>query len=295
MADRNLFVMSVDVDSWSSLLRFYSVEHDPVEANSQVEIDYGISKLLYLFRKHKVRATFFVPGEVAKIGRQAIKSAIEEGHELACHGLAHDKNECLLPFSDQFARIKEASEALRREIGDAPRGFRAPCLRANGETIRVLKRLGYVYDSSVLPSYVPGYYGYLTGIPRPYQPSFSSLREMGTSGILELPVSVNPFLGIPFSAAWMRNLGVSWVKTSIKMNFNMNRPVVFYIHPRDVSHLPKVKGLPWHVYRNAGERAFRMLDEIMEYVKRHGKFVSGLDLAEKSSVLLEAQNDARLQ
>ena len=287
--------MSVDVDSWSSLLRFYSIEHDPVEANSQVNIGYGIAKLLDLFRKHDLKATFFVPGEVAKNDGQAIKSAIRERHELACHGLSHDKNECLLPFNEQFARIKEATGILQRQTGSRPKGFRAPCLRANGETIRVLKHHGYVYDSSVLPSFIPGYYGYLTGISIPYYPSFYSLREKGASKILELPVSVNPVLRIPLSAAWMRNLGVNWVKAGVKMSFDMGNPVVFYIHPRDVSPLPKVRGLPWHIYRNVGQRTVNMLDQILEYVKKRAEIVSGLDLAERFVKSLEASHVGRLQ
>jgi hypothetical protein len=286
--------MSVDVDSWSSLLHFYSVKHDPVEANSQVDVGSGIAKLLELFGKHDLKATFFVPGEVAKNYGHSLKFAIREGHELACHGLEHDKNECLLPFNEQLARITEATEILYRQIGGRPKGFRAPCLRANGETAKVLEHLGYAYDSSVLPSFIPGYYGYLTWISRPYHPSFSSLREEGKAKILELPVSVNPVFRIPLSAAWMRNLGVSWVKASVKMNFDMGNPVMFYIHPRDVSSLPKVKGLPWHVYRNVGQEAVKMLDQILEYVKRHGEIVSGLGLAERFVKPFEASHIGRL-
>jgi hypothetical protein len=280
--------MSVDVDSWSSLLRFYSIEHDAIKADLDVEVSYGITKLLDLFKEHDLKATFFVPGEVGKNNRETIKQIAKDGHEIACHGYKHDKNECLLSLEEQTARIKEATEILRVETGCTPKGFRAPCLRANGVTAHVLQNLGYVYDSSVIPSSVPGYYGHLTASSKPYRPSLSSLEREGKSRIIELPVSVNPILRIPLSAAWMRNLGVNWVKIGVKTNFCLGIPVMFYIHPRDVSSLPSVKGLPWHLYRNTGQKAIEMLNKIAGYVKRHGEAITGIELAERYSDLLDA-------
>jgi len=275
----NVFIMSVDVDSWSSLLRFYSINHDSSMADFQV--GFGITKLLELFRKHDIKATFFVPGEVAVKNEQIVRVVSQEGHEVGCHGSAHEKNECLLTMSQQMAKIKEATEIIQKQTGRRPKGFRAPCLRANGETVRVLERLGYVYDSSVLPSIVPGYYGYPTFLSKPYHPSFTSLAEKGESKILEFPVSVNPILRVPFSAAWMRNLGLRWVKLGIRMNFDRANPVVFYVHPRDVTPLPRIKGLPWHVYKNTGYRTIEMLDKIIEYVKKQGEILQGIELAER--------------
>lgn len=277
---KNSFVLSVDVDGWSSLLRFYSVKHDPAKVDSQVDIGRGIMKLLRLFERNDINATFFVTGEMAKKHKIELKAVYEEGHEVACHGLTHDKDECLLPFNEQKMRIKEASEILQVETGVKPKGFRAPCLQANGETVKVLEELEYVYDSSVLPSLVPGYYGYLTTFSAPYYPSVSSLVRKGNSTILELPVSVNPIFRVPLSASWMRNLGAKWVKMGIKWNFRLGNPVVFYVHPRDVMALPRVEDVPWHVYKNTGEKTINMLDEVIDCAKRQGKIVRAIDLAE---------------
>jgi len=279
---RGSFVLSVDVDGWSSLLRFYSVKHDPVAADSQVDIGRGIMRLLKLFRRKDTSATFFVCGEMARKHKRELKAICEEGHEIACHGLTHDKEECLLPFKEQKMRIKEASRILQVETGVKPRGFRAPCLRANGETVKALEELEYVYDSSVLPSLVPGYYGYLTTFSTPYHPSVSSLVRKGNSRILELPVSVNPVFRVPLSASWMRNLGSQWVKMGIKWNFRLGNPVVFYVHPRDVMDLPRVGDVPWHVYRNVGEKSIDMLDEVIDCAKRHGEIIRAIELAENS-------------
>jgi peptidoglycan/xylan/chitin deacetylase (PgdA/CDA1 family) len=246
-----------------------------------VSIEYGMTKLFDVFRKHEVTATFFVPGEVAAKQKESVKLILKEGHELACHGLKHDKNEFLLPYDQQFRSVKEATEILEREIGVKPKGFRAPCLRANGVTVRVLESLDYAYDSSVLPSFVPGYYGNITLKSKPYRPSCSSIREKGKSRILELPVSVNPLFRIPLSAAWMRNLGFNWLKTGIKLNYKLGNPVVFYIHPRDVTNLPRIKGIPWHLYTNVGQKSERILDQLTAYAQKHGEVISGIELVRR--------------
>lgn len=273
--------MTVDVDSWSSLLRFYSINHDPEKADWQVNVEKGISILLRLFKKHEIKATFFVPSEVAQKHAGAIRNISQNGHEIACHGLSHEKDECLLSKTEQKQKIEEAGRIIEEQIKVRPKGFRAPCLRANQDTLAVLEENGYLYDSSVISTFVPGYYGFLGSPLKPYHPSTLSLRKKGSSKLLEIPVSVNPLLPLSFSAAWMRNLGIRWVKLGVRTNFLFHIPVVFYVHPRDVVSLPNVKELPWHLYRNAGDPTVRMLDELIEYAKKlNARFLKAVDLAQ---------------
>lgn len=272
--------MTVDVDGWSSLLSFYSVDHDPLRANRQVSVEEGIQRLLHLFEKHTIKATFFVTGEMAQEHVQAIRKIRWNGHEIACHGLTHEKNECLLGRARQKQKIEKATKIIEEKSGKRPKGFRAPCLRMNETTLKILDECGYVYDSSIIPTFVPGYYGSLTAPSRPYYPSTESLRKNGSYRVLEIPVSVNPFVPLPLSAAWMRNLGFSWVKFGVKANFVLGNPVVFYVHPRDAVSLPKVKGVPWHLYRNVGDSTIKMLDRVISYVRASGaKFLRALDFA----------------
>lgn len=277
---RNLFVMTVDVDGWSSLLQFYSINHDPKKADLQVDVEKGISILLRLFEKHGLKATFFVTGEMAKKHAQAVRKIFQNGHEIACHGLTHQKNECLLSRTTQKQKIEEATRIIEEQIQVRPKGFRAPCLRVNENTLAVLEENGYIYDSSVIPTFIPGYYGSLGATLKPYHPSPQSSKKKGSSKLLEIPVSVNPVLPFPMSAAWMRNLGTFWVKFGVKTNFSIHNPVVFYVHPRDVLPLPKIDGVPWHLYRNVGNSSVIMLDEIIGYSKKLGaRFLKAIDLA----------------
>jgi hypothetical protein len=274
------FVMTVDVDGWWSLLNFYSVRLDPSEADSQVNEEEGILRLIQLFKRCQILATFFVPGEVATRHPEAIKDIVKAGHEVACHGLTHEKNECLLSRIAQERRIVEATKILEEMTGSRPVGFRAPCLRLNGTTLAILDKLGYTYDSSVLPTLIPGYYGEPFAGSRPYYPSMTDLTKEGSRGVLEIPVSVSPIVPIPLSGAWMRNLGSGWVKLGISANFAFGRVTVFYVHPRDVLDLPRVKGLPWHVYRRTGHPSLSMLEQIIMHSKTIGaSFMRAVDFA----------------
>jgi len=272
--------MTVDVDDWSSLLNFYSVRHDPSITDAQASVEDGVNRLLQVFDKHDIRATFFVPGEVARKHGQVVREIYEDGHEVACHGLTHRRKEFLMTKQEQEQNIRKATLIIHETIGQRPVGFRAPCLRANETTLEVLDECGYVYDSSVVPTFVPRYYGNVIAPTKPYHPSSSFMAKKGSRKLLEIPVSVNPLVRLPLSAAWMRNLGSSWVRFGVKVNFMLGHPVVFYVHPRDVISLPKVKGVPWHLYRNVGHPVVRMLDEIIGYSKRlRARFVRASDFA----------------
>jgi hypothetical protein len=272
--------MTVDVDGWSSLLRFYGVDHDPIEADIQVSEEDGASRLLDLFEKHRISATFFVPGDIARMHPNMVRLIHQRGHEVACHGLLHLKNEFLLERGEQESRIKQATGIIERIIGVRPVGFRAPCLRANRDTLKILAENGYLYDSSFIPTFIPGYYGNMNLNFKPYWVSFNSAHDKSHKTLLEMPVSVNPLFPIPLSAAWMRNLGCTWVRFGMKMNFLLGNPVVFYVHPRDVLSLPRVEGVPWHLYRNVGLSTIEILDEIITYAKTLGaSFYKAVDLA----------------
>lgn len=269
------FVMSVDVDSWSSLLRFYSIDHDPDEASRQVRDEAGVRKLLNLFQEHRIESTFFVPGEVAQSHPETIRTITDRGHEVACHGLYHGRNECLLAKRVQQDQIERAAKVIKSVTGKQPAGFRAPCLRANKATLEILDKMGFLYDSSFLPMFIPGYYGSLSLRSKPYYP-FSK----GCDGLLEIPISTNPIIPIPLSASWMRNLGLTWVKSGVSMLLKTKSPVMFYIHPRDVLDLPPVPGVPWHLYRNTGDHCMQMLDKLIKFAKRLGaRMMSAADLA----------------
>jgi peptidoglycan/xylan/chitin deacetylase (PgdA/CDA1 family) len=272
------FVVSVDFDGWSSLLSYYSVPHNPEIADSLVNEEDGVTILLEEFKKRNVKATFFVPGEMVRRHPRKIREIAEAGHEVGGHGFYHGRDECLLSKPEQKSLIEKTTTLIEETTGTRPLGFRAPCLRANIATLEVLNELGYFYDSSFLPMLLPGAYGSLSFKLKPYYPL------PWTSGLLEIPVSTNPILPFPFSGSWLRNLGSSWAKYGARFLLDLNCPVSFYVHPRDVLDLPVTLGVPWHVYHNTGKSCVEILDSLLERLNRLGaKSVRAIDLAREDS------------
>lgn len=277
---RKYFIMTVDVDGWASLLNFYNVKNDPDISDSQVDEECGVSRLLDLFGDNEIFATFFVPGEIARRHPEMVKEIHREGHEVACHGLMHLKDECLLERFEQEKTIEQATHIIERITGARPLGFRAPCLRANMNTLRILYNRGYLYDSSMISTFIPGYYGDFAARSDLHWISLDTPAGKNEKALLEIPVSVNPILHIPLSAAWMRNFGTAWTKFGVRMSLYQHNVAVLYVHPRDVLQLPRIEKIPWHVYRNTGSSTLRALDAVIQQAKSLGaSFSRAVDVA----------------
>ena len=87
MAIKN--ILTVDVEDWYHIC---DIEHIlPPSSWDQCEsrILFNLEKILTLFHRFKVRATFFVLGYVAERTPEVVRMIHGEGHEIASHGYGH--------------------------------------------------------------------------------------------------------------------------------------------------------------------------------------------------------------
>lgn len=114
----------------------------------------GLQRLLALFQRFGVTATFFIPGWDAERYPAAMEAIATAGHEVAGHGYLHEDFSALT--RDQQAEALERSEAaLERVFGRKPSGWRAPDGLMTTETRSLLASRGYRYDSSYNDDDVP--------------------------------------------------------------------------------------------------------------------------------------------
>jgi len=237
-------------------------------------VERGVIALLNLLNKYAIKATFFVPSVVTEKFPTIMEQLVKQKHEIGCHGLKHDPQEMTASLDKQIRIVRNATEIIQSITGTRPVGFRAPLFKTNENSWRALQKSGYIYDSSVVCS---PFYGDHTRI----FPTKPFLLPTGVAhrnyGLLEIPVSVNPFLPFPLGGAWLRLFGSEWCKIGVKLNFVSQMPVVFYIHPKDV--IPRTFGRTWLSYRNTAN-CLEMLDDVIKYVKGSGaKFLRAYDLA----------------
>ncbi len=131
-----------DIEAWDSL---------PIGQNG---MNYYLPRVLDIFDAHKVKATFFIPADVARRYPDKVKMIAERGHEIGCHGDKHE-NLGLLSEEEQEKLLAGAKKTLKEITGYDPVGFRAPEGELTAETLKIVKKLGFKYSSSLADHDIP--------------------------------------------------------------------------------------------------------------------------------------------
>ncbi len=108
----------------------------------------GVPRILDLLGRHGIPATFFVPGHTAVSFPASVATIAAAGHELGCHGWAHEDVAGLdeAVERDILARSRAAIEAV---AGRPPVGYRAPYWSLSERTLALVEEAGFAYDSSL--------------------------------------------------------------------------------------------------------------------------------------------------
>jgi hypothetical protein len=224
-------------------------------------------RILKIFEKHRVCSTFFVLGETAEFSPEMVEKIYDLGHEIASHSYMH-RDLTTISLTELEESEKENRHLLGKITGETPKGFRAPLFKINPEIIGLLRKVGYLYDSSVVPSIrIPGWFGHYGAPLHPYHPSRQNLvKQSQGRDFYEMPLTVFPCIRLPAGGGWfLRNLGVNYVKTAIKFLLRKGLPVILYIHPLDVdANVPKFDGIPFHVTRRCGKYALEAIEHILK-------------------------------
>jgi peptidoglycan-N-acetylglucosamine deacetylase len=132
----------------------------------------GLQRVLGVLDRHSVPASFFIPSVSLELHPEMAGAIRKSGrHEFAVHGWIHEQNPTL-PGDVERDLIVRARATLERLTGTKPVGYRAPSWNFSPNTLRILRELGFLYDSSLMAD------------DRPYE-----LMENGErTGIIELPV-----------------------------------------------------------------------------------------------------------
>src|SRR5581483_1803413 len=81
--------LTVDVEDYFHVAAFAPNIHRDSWTARESRVVGNTGKLLAIFDRHEVSATFFVLGWVAQRHPQLVKAIAARGHEIACHGFSH--------------------------------------------------------------------------------------------------------------------------------------------------------------------------------------------------------------
>jgi polysaccharide deacetylase family protein (PEP-CTERM system associated) len=224
-------IFSVDVEDWFHILDVPSAPALAEWSSLPSRVERNFSKLLDIFSQENVQVTCFVLGWIGERYPHLVKEAAARGHEIASHGYGHR-----LVYEqgrDDFYEDVRHARLLLEDIAGVPvTGYRAPGFSTTTETpwfFDALAEAGYQYDSSVFPA-PRGHGGMRDGRRDPH-------RIGDGDGILELPITVANLMGKPmcfFGGGYLRLFPYWLVRKMALQVLAEGRPVVFYIHPREI-------------------------------------------------------------
>ncbi|MFT4940016.1 MAG: polysaccharide deacetylase family protein (PEP-CTERM system associated) [Paraglaciecola sp.] len=231
--------MTVDVEDFFHVSAFESIISPDKWQEYQPRVAANTQRLVDLFAKHDVKATFFVLGWVAERYPELIKNIHAQGHEVASHGYAH-RRASEQSRDEFFADVKRSKDHLEDLLGEQIIGYRAPSFSigyTNEWAFEVLVELGFKYSSSTYPV-KHDLYG------TPDWPRFAYQRA---EGIVEIPIPTLKILGkqIPIGGGgYFRLYPYSVAYWLVEKYLQKEKqPYSFYFHPWEIDpDQPRVEG-----------------------------------------------------
>lgn len=216
----------------------------------------GTEIILDLLQKHQIKATFFSTVVFAEKVPHLIKRISNEGHELASHTYYHSNFE--------VAHLKQSKDALEALSNLEVVGFRMPRMYPVDE--REIEKAGYLYNSSINPTFLPGRYNHLDK-PRTY---------FKLHNVWQIPASVSPLIRFPLFWLSFHNLPLSIYKFIAKWTYKNDGYLNIYFHPWEFTPLNNkaIYNFPKYVSKNSGEAMKERLNSFIETMKEK-KYIFG--------------------
>lgn len=115
----------------------------------------GAERLLGFLEKEDIPSTWFVPGFTIETYPDTCEAVVEKGHEIAHHGWTHVPPAQLSPEQQEEEMIR-ANEAIKRISGLYARGYRSPSWDLHPDTLGLLLKHNFYYDTSMMGhDYIP--------------------------------------------------------------------------------------------------------------------------------------------
>jgi polysaccharide deacetylase family protein (PEP-CTERM system associated) len=232
--------LTIDVEDYFHVTAFASDVDRARWSSLESRVENNTIRLLDLFARHGVRATFFVLGWVAERYPDLVRRLHAGGHEIACHGLTHELVYKQTP--EIFRKETAYAKSLLEDLAGAPvRGYRAATysiVRESMWALDILEELGFEYDSSIFPVR-HDLYGVPDAPRAPYR--------VASGKLLEVPLTTIEIAGqrLPCGGGgYFRLLPYGLFRWALRrVNRKDRLPVIFYAHPWEIDPgQPRIAG-----------------------------------------------------
>lgn len=250
-------LLSFDVEEFDMPLEYGF----PITASEQMQIGKrGLDAIEPILHDPDITATLFTTANFASHYPEPVKQ-LAIRHEIASHTFYHSQ------FSNEHLL---ASRITLEEIsGKKITGLRMPRMRP--VSMEAVAKAGYVYDSSINPTWLPGRYNNLH-LPR------TIYRDQG---MLRVPASVSPYVRIPLFWLSFKNIPYQVFKMLAIQALKKDGYLCLYFHPWEFT--PVSHGLPAYTRRLAGEPLLLRLQRLLTEFKKEAEFISMQDFVQQKA------------
>lgn len=212
----------------------------------------GLDAINEIINLHQVNCTMFTTANFAQQYPADIK-AMAAKHEIASHTFYHSFFET--------KHLAESKTLLEQISGQTIYGLRMP--RMGTVNMDDVAAAGYMYDSSINPTFLPGRYNNFH-LPR------SAYKE---KNILRFPVSVTPHLRIPLFWLSFKNFPYPIYKMLALQTLKKDGYLSLYFHPWEFTDISHIK-IPSYTKHHSGIQLLDRLHNFIADLKKEGEFCS---------------------
>ena len=198
----------------------------------------GSQRILSFLKARNIRATWFIPGFTIESWPRECEAVVAGGHEVAHHSWAHIPP-ATQTREEEEADLVRANEAIARISGHKARGYRSASWDLSENTVDLLLKHGFHYESSLMGAdYLPyrARRGDVAKLGEPFHfgeetsliemPISWSLDDFPHFEFLRMPTSLMP--GLQSARTVMQN----WLDEFTYMKRNVDWGVLTYtMHP----------------------------------------------------------------
>ena len=219
-----------------------------LERSMEVSVE-GTTHILNILKENGVTATFFCTTTFAQNAPDVMKRIIEEGHEVASHGVDH--------WQPKESDVTVSKQILEDLCHCMVQGYRQP--RMFPVENSVLEQAGYRYNSSLHPTFIPGRYMHLNVSRTPF-------RE---GRLLQIPASVTPWLRLPVFWLACHHYPQWLYKRLCRRTLRHDGQFVIYFHPWEFYDLKAHREwkIPYTISHNSGEEMAKRLQRLIQTFK----------------------------
>ncbi|ELP9909955.1 polysaccharide deacetylase [Campylobacter coli] len=275
MAKEILVAYGVDIDAVAGWLGSYEGEDSPDDISRGLFAgEVGIPRLLKLFKKYNIPATWFAPGHSIETFPEQMKMIVDAGHEIGAHGYSHENPIAMSAKQEEDVLLKSI-ELIEKISGKKPSGYVAPWWEFSNITNELLLKHGIKYDHSLMHNDFTPYYVRVgdkwtkIDYSKDAKEWMKPLVRGQETDLIEIPANwylddLPPMMFIKkspnsFGFVSPRDIGQMWIDQFDWVYREMDyaifpmtihpdvsaRPQVLLMHERIIEHINKHEGVKW--------------------------------------------------